>query len=510
MGNGAGDTTIELSSELKPLFRRGRRRMRTLWLSAIAQERGAYVLAAAIFIAAVGWLLPWTWPEPTAMVVVAVAAAGTLCWALFQRLPNSVVARAIDRSLATENALATALQFEAPAPFGREIHERAKSFSERNLNVAMPVPVRPRKVAILAALAVLLLAVVVIRNPQDARREETERESERVQEIADSLGAEADALRASADPGLAAVADQLDELAASLPQAEDVETAAALLEQAQEDLLLTLDADALAQRGAVQGLERSLDAQPFPGATPSDDSSASDQLASLADSLGELDEQDQVGLTSQLQDLADAQSVGDPDTASALEEAAEAITAGDLSAAEDALRSAAEAAETALESAAETSAVAAAAADAAQAAADLRQDEPGTAVDDESGEAEQGQVEGQGQEAGEGTPSGAPPAGIDSSGDTASTDAEPSPDAELDQIQVDSVTDGSDPTGAVLDSPSSEIGQDSDTDVPVDLDALRAELAQRPNEIPDTATNISGSEAATVASYFNELTEETQ
>ena len=491
------------------LFRRARLRIRAAWLAAVAQDRGAIVLGAAVVLAMVGWILPWTWTEQAALGVIVVSVGAAMVWALLQRLPDPVIARALDRSLHTEDAFVSALQFAPTDTFGSAIHDRAASFADADVKTAMPMPWRPKKVAVLGVLLAVLLIALVVRNPQDARREEVAQERERVDELASSLEQEAQALRESNDPSSAALALELASVAQSLREVEDVEAAAVRLDEAQDDLLLTLDADALAQRGAVQGLERALDAQPFPGATTVSEASASTQLASLAGSLEQVSDQERDAVARRLAELASSQSAGDSETAAALNAAAEAIEAGDLAAAAVALESASESAARAAEGADETAAVAAAAADAGRAAADLRDPQPDAA---ESGESGSGGGEGQGQGVGDEAPSGRPPSNASDEGETGEPtevgEVELPTDSEVDQVGLDSVSTGDGARGVTIDdqAPNTSAGIDAE---PIDLEPFQSVIVERLGDVPDASTNISVTEATTVADYFDQLTEET-
>ena len=495
-----------MNRHMTKLFRHARRRIRAAWLVAFTQDRGHIAVGLAIAIAAIGWVFPWSWPERAALVGLSGCAVAALGWTVIQRLPDPQVARALDRSLDTDDALVTSLQFAPTDPFGAAIHARAQSFADSDVTEAMRLPWRQRKVTLLAFLLVVLLAVIVVRNPQDESRDELAREQDRIDELATSLEADAQALRSSDNAASSELADQLLEAASALRAAENADDAADRLEQAQDDLLRTLDADALTQRGAVTGLERALDAEAFPGAASPVSASASDRLSTLAESVSQISEQERGQLASRLQALADAQATGSFDTAEALSEAAAAIDAGDLSAAEEALREASAAAASAAEVAAQTSAVADAAANAASAAAELRQPESGETAD--SGDGGQGQGgQGQGGQGDPGeTPAGTNPNSSDGDGATNSGDADLPANAELELVGVDGANSGNG-SGAAVEAPTPN--QNDSAATQVDLEPFRAELARRTDDVVLATTNISDSDAATIAEYFNQLTDET-
>lgn len=477
-----------------------------MWFMAITQDRGVKVLLAAIVLAAIGWILPWTWPEPAAIAVFVVPLISTAAWAILQRIPNPAVARALDRRFGTKDALATALQFSPDDPFGEAIHARANAFAGGDVNEAFPLRWRPRRVTVLAVMMLVLLVLIVTTNPQDDRRAEIAAEEERLEQLAQDFTAEADALRESEDEAAEALAAALDEAAEALRTTGDTELAATGLEQAQTDILRTLDAESLAQRAAVVGLERALDDEPFPGLGPTEASPA-DQLSSIAESLTTLSDAQQGALANQLGRLADAQEIGDPATAEALRGAEEALINGDVIAAARALEEASEAAGVATEAAGEANAVAEAAANAAQSAQDIRDPDAASGEggsDGAGGGDGQSDSSGGGGTGGGGAPDGAPPA-APGTGDDEPDEVPPVGEAE--QVDVDSLVSG-DGSGVTVNN--ERVTTPGITGAAAVLvDSLPSEFSQQAVESLDGSTNISGNEAATVASYFDLLTEET-
>ena len=78
------------------LIQSGRRRMRRAWILRTAEETWPIALAAAAVIAAVGWVRPWTWPEPVAIGLVVAAVSVVFVVGLVVRIEDLEVARAID------------------------------------------------------------------------------------------------------------------------------------------------------------------------------------------------------------------------------------------------------------------------------------------------------------------------------------------------------------------------------------------------------------------------------
>lgn len=129
-----------------------------------------------------------------------------------------------------------------------------------------------------------------------------------------------------------ATIDKLNALAEEVRKSDDAQDAAAALEEAQTELLRELGSDELSERAASDGLEQTLEQNPVaPGET------AAEQLAAAADAVDELTDQQKRDLADRLDDLAETQQDGDPQTAEALADAAEALRNGDDAAAAQAL-----------------------------------------------------------------------------------------------------------------------------------------------------------------------------
>ena len=313
-----------MSAALVDLLRRGRRRLRAVWLAATSTAFAPWVAAAAVLIALVGWVRPWSWPEPTAVGLLLVALVAVAVGATALRLPEHTVARALDRSLDTDDALVSALQFSPADPFGDRVHARAESFAAADVRSAMPTPWRPKPWLLAGALVAGLVVLVVVRNPQDSVRDRLAADQEAIEEVAEQFEDAAEQLEAEQTGDEAdALAQELRELAESLREADDLESAIDELEAAQDELLRSIDAEDLAQRAAAQGLERTLQQNPL-GAG----SNAAEQFSSLADSLEQLTAEEQAELAERLEQLADTQSAGDPDTSEALQDAADALQQG--------------------------------------------------------------------------------------------------------------------------------------------------------------------------------------
>ena len=374
-----------------------RRRIRAAWLLAAAERWVPIAAGIGLMLVLTARGVPWAWLEPAAVFV----GAGTLV-ALIARgvtLPVRMedAARSADRGLATNDALSTSLQFSGLAGvFGDEIRARADLAARRSdARTAVPLRVRWRPWAAAAAATMAALCVAYFTSPvtQTASTRHIERAG---------LAAEADGLRARAEelagsplasPDQATLAEQLEQLAAQLEQAVDLDTGLTALEQARSEVEASITDHFLAEKSAVQGLNRSLEARPL-----AEGAGAASQLEALGDVLGGLSEQDRAALAERLDALAATQTAGNPAAAGALGEAGAALASGDLGGAAAALEAAASAQRAGEASLSDQTARANAADLLSDAAARLSN----------TGSRDQGQGTGQGQGEGEGRPGPGP------------------------------------------------------------------------------------------------------
>ena len=311
-----------------------RRRLRVAWAVATADIVVPVALAVAAGLVVLARFRPWIWPEPVAWLLLAsvlVTIGGT---ALVLRVPMTVAARAADRGLATDDAFATALEV-GEHPFAGRVHARAASLAAGRRGAdAVPLPIRPRRVAVSALLALAVAAFVVVPNPQDGVRARAAAADEALDAEADAVEEAAVALRTDAGPTAEAAAARLEALAEELRQAEGLEEGQAALDRAAAELAAGIEPGFLAQKAAVVGLGRSLEAAPLSaGGT----GSAADQLAAAAAGLAELSEAELAALAERLAALAATQAAGNPGLAESLQAAAAALGSGDVSGAAAAL-----------------------------------------------------------------------------------------------------------------------------------------------------------------------------
>ena len=321
-----------------------RRRLRLVWAWATTAWVAPVVATVVVATVAVGWLLPWGWPEPAAFGVLGVVLSLVGVGAAVQRLPSAAVARAADRGLATGDSFAAALQFRGSGgPFAEAIEQRAEAVAT-GADPAQAAPFRSyqRRWLLSGALLTLALGLAVAPNPQDQVRADRAATNELLEATADRLDEEAEALAES--PENEPIVDQVTTLAQELRQADDLAAAQQLLDDAQRTLASARPDNFASQRAATEGLDRSLADRPLSGPAGQQAKPAAQQLADTADDLGQLSPEDQAALdklAERLGDLAATQSAGNPAVADALAEAAAALGAGDVAGAQAALGEAA-------------------------------------------------------------------------------------------------------------------------------------------------------------------------
>ncbi len=367
------------------------RRLRLVWAWAFAGWVAPVVVGVALVLVLAGWLIPWGWFEPAALVIVGGTMLAVLAVAALRPLTTLRAARAADRGLSTDDAFGAAVEFsDLDNDFGRGIKSRATELAKSSSpKAAAPLPQLRGRWAIAAAIGAAALIMGLVTNPQDEVRAERARANEVAEELAKELIEEAEELD---DPAEAELAAKLADLAEQLGSAQTFEEIDELLAEAEEDLG-ERSPNFAAERAAAEGLERELDNEPLAGERTGD--TAAEQLAAAAAAIPELDQQELEDLAERLDDLAESLEAGDPATAEQLREAAEQIREGNLAAAQAALGEAAQA----QQANADGVAGQLAAGEARQQLRDLR--DRAQAAGQGQGEGE-GQGEGQGEGEGEG------------------------------------------------------------------------------------------------------------
>ena len=84
-----------MSPRVSSLLAAVRRRLRVAWASETVQLAAPWVAAAALALVITARFVPWTWPEPAAIVAPLGAIVAIVVWAAVQRVPQVVVARAL-------------------------------------------------------------------------------------------------------------------------------------------------------------------------------------------------------------------------------------------------------------------------------------------------------------------------------------------------------------------------------------------------------------------------------
>ncbi|MGB3734243.1 MAG: hypothetical protein WA964_04750 [Ilumatobacter sp.] len=339
-------TVDDVPSVLADLLRRVRRRIRLAWSLATA-ERWAWPCAALVLgLILAARAVSWGWLQPAALAVLVAAAFALAVGASMIPLEPDAVARSADRGLGTHDALSSALQFRssggADDVFSERIVERAMSVARRaDPRDAVPLHARWRPFVSAGVLLLIAAGLILVTAPRSDSASASERDRAALADEAAALNERADDLRADevASPDQLTLADQLDELAEELQRADGLDDGLAALDQAQSELDASIDDTFLAEKSAVQGLDRSLAAQPL-GATAG---SAAEQLAALGDELDGLSDTERAALAERLAAAAEAQSAGNPAAAAALGDAAASLSAGDVSGAASALADASDA-----------------------------------------------------------------------------------------------------------------------------------------------------------------------
>ncbi|MBK6311242.1 MAG: hypothetical protein IPF42_11955 [Candidatus Microthrix sp.] len=252
----------------------GRVVVRFAWMAALCALAG--VLAAR-------WIA-WRPTELLALVVPAAAVVGWAAWRASRPIPASSVANVVDRGLASHGALGAYLEFAEGSPqFSSRIVDRAATVADTaELKRAVPTGlIGPRhevgRYLSVAGVAVLCaVGLAFADNPQDAAREQRQREAEAVERAGADLEAAAKELGAdSCRRKLKSLAKDLQTLDA--PQATEA------LANAEAELSTEAGVNLDSALAATAGLDRSVEARPLPGASDPSDAAPGDAAGQLAE-----------------------------------------------------------------------------------------------------------------------------------------------------------------------------------------------------------------------------------
>lgn len=390
-----------MNRSVTPLLHAVRRRLRVAWALATMQVVAPLVATAALALVLAGRVVDFPASDVAALWVAIAAVIGIGIYAAVCKVPAMLVARAADRGLGTRDAFATSLEFAGHTDeFAQRVERRADELaSVSTARAAVPYRWRRRPTGLTLVIAPAALVLALMANPQDAKRHDRERDRARVAATAEVVRAEAE--RIAQLPEASDAAARLEELAAQLENADSLEEAQELIDQAVAELRELVGDDLLARKAATEGLQRSLENSPLPGTASSErDRSVAEQLDALAGQLPEMTASEREAAAQRLDDLAATQEVGDPATADALHQAADALREGDIAGAQARLGEAAQAHGRAASEAAQQTAAAEAAQAAANAGEQLDGGE-GQSAGQGSGQG-QGQGDGQGQGQGQG------------------------------------------------------------------------------------------------------------
>ena len=118
-----------MNATIGPLLLAVGRRLRLAWALATGQLFAPLLGLLLLLLVLMARLRPWTWPEPTALVLGAVAAPVLVAAALLLRVSPAVAARAADRGLETGDAFSTALELDSgrlpDGPLAERVQARA-------------------------------------------------------------------------------------------------------------------------------------------------------------------------------------------------------------------------------------------------------------------------------------------------------------------------------------------------------------------------------------------------
>lgn len=379
-------------------------------------------LAAGLGLALIARLAPLQ-PVPVLALWAAGLAVGGLGLALaagfFWPRSRQAAARYFDRAFSLAERTSAALELAArpdlaPDWLAREQwDDAARAARQVQAGRKLPLWAVPRLEAGLAtALLLALIASLALPNPQQARLAQQQAVQQAIAEQQQQIEALIRAVEA--DPGLTeAEKEQLTrplEEAQQRLQEPDLTEAEALqaLAEAQQEVRSLQNPQAEAQAGGLQQAGQGLSQNPT--TQSAGEALANGDLQQAADSLSAIDpaqltEAERQALADQLEQTADQLQGSNPETAEALQEAAEALRRGDSQAAGQALDRAAESVARTGREAAQSEAAGQASAEVARAQRAIAQ--AGQGQGQGQGQTQdQGQGEGQEQGQGQGQGSG--------------------------------------------------------------------------------------------------------
>lgn len=340
-------------------FLRGTRRRLRLHAALTGAGYGfaaGLVLSIVVCLAARLWPL-WL-PDTTILYALGVVAVGTVAGivvALSRPLPLSTVAARADAALGLRERLSTALELASGQAHsslaGQQLRETSALIADRPAATPLrPVPTRAQSLT-LAGLITALLILLILPNPQTATMQQQQANTQIAQQAASQVAqvqAEVNS-QSNLDPATReALQQQLAQLQQDLVNGRiDPAQAVARIAETEAQLRQLQDPNA-AQRaaalpqlgeefgtfGATAPIGQRLQAGDYPG--------ASQALKEFANSLPHLDPASRAALAQKVREAAASQAATNPQLAQQLQNAADALEAGDIAAAQAALNNAAD------------------------------------------------------------------------------------------------------------------------------------------------------------------------
>jgi hypothetical protein len=343
--------------------------------------RGAtWGLVAGLCAAAILGICARLWPillprELGLLSLLLPAAAALIAFLVAYFMPRTpmAVARKSDTRMGLSERLATALaveqgQIHPPPDLAAQQRADAQSAATRaDPARAFSLRPSPRLLWTSAALAALILANLLVSNPQEARIHARQDEQEAIEEQVsrlEDLRVEIEANEALTDETREILLNELDETIADLQEGSLTrEEALARLAEAEERLQALQDDTVTARAAELQAageaaLEETSTEEVGQALTEGDYAAAAEALAEIGEQIAGMSAEERAAVAEQLERMADAVRGTNPELAEALREAAEAARQGDAQAAQQALAQAAAATSQAGEAIGEGQAVA--------------------------------------------------------------------------------------------------------------------------------------------------------
>lgn len=352
------DDFTRFEQQLQRWEQRRRLTAALLWL-----PRG---LLAGLLLALVVALMARLYPSltnsqvgQTAVILGLVGVAVMLLYLLAERRSLEQQAQFADRQFALQERALTAVQLAdgrlmaPPGWAGWQLAETLQAMSRVNLAAALPLRLIRQELGLLAVTALLLGAAVILPNPQTEILAQQAALQAKIDEQISTLEALIAEIEANPEltPEQQAALTQPLEAAVRELEAGSLSRAEALAALAEAELELrelaaTAEAEAAAARqGQLAAAAAPLLNNPFTAPLgealqAGDLSAAADALSALAEQLGQLSPEELAALAAQLAQMAALLDEIDPELAGQLAAAAAGLNAGDLATAQAALENA--------------------------------------------------------------------------------------------------------------------------------------------------------------------------